>query len=67
MERRTFILTLCHDVLFEVLQRGKRRELAMLEAVGRRFYRVIDVNFIGPPYLLLDLEFRYKNINLNLN
>lgn len=52
------VVVLCSDVLLEVLKRGKRRQLAMLEAVGRRFQRVIDAHFVETPYLVVNLEFR---------
>ena len=58
-----FIVALCYDVLLEVLKHGKRRQLAILEAVGRRFQRIIDAKFIETPYLLLDLEFRWQILN----
>ena len=58
LDQMQFIVALCYDVLLEVLKHGKRRQLAMLEAVGRRFQRIIDAKFIESPYLLLDLEFR---------
>ena len=60
-----FIVILCHDVILDVLQHGKRKQLTHLEAVGRRFHRVIDGNFSESPFLVLDLYFRliFKFIN----
>ena len=56
-EEMHFVVILCHDVILDVLQCGKRKQLALLEAVGRRFHRVIDGNFVESPFLVLDLYF----------
>ena len=63
-----FVVVLCHDVILDVLQHGKRKQLTLLEAVGRRFHRVIDGNFVGSPFLVLDLYFGliFKLINSNM-
>ena len=56
--QKRFIVGLCYDVLLEVLRTGKRRQLATLEKVGRRFHRSSDGKFVVKPLLLLDIEFR---------
>ena len=63
-----FVVILCYDVILDVLQCGKRKQLALLEAVGRRFHRVIDGNFVESPFLVLDLRFGliFKLINKNM-
>ena len=67
-EKMHFVVILCHDVIFDVLQCGKRKQLTLLEAVGRRFYRVIEGNFVESPFLVLDLCFGliFKLINKNM-
>ena len=56
-EEMHFVVILCHDVILDVLQCGKRKQLTLLEAVGRRFHRVIDGNFVESPFLVLELYF----------
>ena len=51
-----FVFYLYHDILFEVLLSGKRRQLARLEVFGRRFHHLIDGIFGEKPFLRLDLE-----------
>ena len=51
-----FVVRLCFDVLFEVLCRADRRQLALLEKSGRRFHLLIDRWFEGAPFLCLDLS-----------
>ena len=67
-EEMNFVVVLCHDVILDVLQHGKRKQLTLLEAVGRRFHRVIDGNFVRSPFLVLDLYFGliFKLINSNM-
>ena len=56
-KKMPFIVYLCYDVFLEVLQNGKRRQLAMLEAVGRRFHHAIDGNFEKTPFLIMMIKF----------
>ena len=51
-----FIVRLCSDVVLEVLCWGDRRQLALLEKFGKRFYLLIDGSFKGAPFLRLDLH-----------
>ena len=51
-----FYVALCHDVLFEVLQRGNRRQLVKLQRIGRRFYRMIETYFGVKPFLRLNFR-----------
>ena len=52
-----FHVALCHDVLFEVLQCGNRRQILKLQRIGRRFYRMIETYFGVKPFLRLDFRF----------
>ena len=52
-----FFVRLCHDVVFEVLSFGNRRQLTKLERVGRRFHRIAENYFDKAPFLLLNLRF----------
>ena len=51
-----FYVALCHDVLFEVLQCGNRRQLVKLQRIGRRFYRMIETYFGVKPFLRLNFR-----------
>ena len=59
-------MTLCIDVLFEILQFGDRRRLTKMEGVGRRFHHLVDKWFGEMPFIRLDIKlfgfavFRYK-------
>ena len=57
-----FTVSLCYDVLFNMLQYGRRRQLAMLEPIGRRFRRVINGEFVEAPFLFLDIELAFVSI-----
>ena len=46
---------LCSDVLGDLLQFAKRRQLSALERVGERFYNVIAGRFSVKPILHLSL------------
>ena len=52
----SLVVILCLDVILEVLRYGKRRQLAMLELVGRKFHWIIDRTFVAAPFLRLDLQ-----------
>ena len=51
-----FVVRLCSDVVLEVLCWGDRRQLALLEKLGKRFHLLIDRWFEGVPFLRLDLR-----------
>ena len=57
-----FTVSLCKDVLFNMFQYGRRRQLAMLEPIGRRFRGVIDGQFIEAPFLFLDIDLGFISI-----
>lgn len=44
---------LCDDVLIDVLRYGTRRQLAILESMGRRTYKFVGHTFAEIPYLHL--------------
>ena len=54
-----FFVRLCHDIAFEVLSFGNRRQLTKLERVGRRFHRIAENYFANAPFLLLNLRFSH--------
>ena len=52
-----FFISICNDVLIEVLSFGSRFRLGKLELVGRRFNWTIE-NFLGErPSIRLDFDF----------
>ena len=46
-----FIFHLSADVIIDSLRFGRRRQLAVLELIGRRFHVLIDVGLSGAPFL----------------
>ena len=56
-ETISFFVRLCHDIVFEVLSFGNRRQLTKLERVGRRFHRIAENYFAKAPFILLNLRF----------
>ena len=52
-----FNLTLCFDVILEVLQFGDRRRLTKLEEIGRRFHYLVEKWFGELSFLRLDIQF----------
>lgn len=54
-----FVSNLYADVLIEVLFYGKRRELVVLEQIGRRFHRLIDSELKKAPFILLHLKLNH--------
>ena len=50
-----YLVSLCQDVILEVLSFGNRRRLAKLERVGRRFHWNIEDFFGMIPFLSLNL------------
>ena len=54
-EEVEFYLTLCFDVLVEIIRFGNRRRLTKLEGVGRRFHLLIEKWFGEKPFLRLDI------------
>ena len=57
-ETTNFYVSLCFDVLLELLQFGERRGLAKLERIGRRFHQSVENFFAVMPFLRLDLQIR---------
>ena len=57
-EALEFYLSLCCDVLFEVLRFGARRPLTKLEPVGRRFHWLIEKYFLDVPFLRHNLTLK---------
>ena len=55
-----YFVTLCQDVLVEVLHYGTRRQLTKLERHGRRFHCVIENFFEQKPFLRLSIEINQK-------
>ena len=51
-----YFVSLCQDVILEVLSFGDRRWLIKLERVGRRFHWNIENFFGGIPFLRLNLK-----------
>ena len=51
-----FSVNLCNDVLVDILRSGKRRQLAMLEPIGRRFPYIVNRCFAVEPFLVFDLS-----------
>ena len=48
-----FNFILPDDVLIELLGFGRRRQLAALELIGRRFYGIIDVGLSSAPFIYI--------------
>ena len=46
-----FILILSADVIIDLLRFGRRRQLAALESIGRRFHVLIDVGLSSAPFI----------------
>ena len=53
-----FFVSLCSDVLSDVLRFGTRHRLAKLERIGRRFHRIVGNFFYKAPFIHLDLELK---------
>ena len=64
-----YFVTLCQDVLVEVLHYGKRRQLTKFEQNGRRFHCIIENFFEQKPFLRLsikiDIKFLFFLLTLN--
>ena len=59
-----FFVSLCSDVLSDVLRFGTRHRLAKLERIGRRFHRIVGNFFYKAPFIHLDLELKYTRLVL---
>ena len=57
-KRETYFVSLCRDVLLEVLCYGDRRWLTKLERVGRRFHWMAENFFSARPFLRIDLSLK---------
>ena len=66
-----FFVSLCADVLSDVLRFGNRHRLAKLERIGRRFHRIVENFFNKTPLIRLNLELtctrRFLFIILRIN
>lgn len=61
-----FILLLYHDILLEVFQYGNRRQLFMLERIGRRFLHLNELYFWKIPFLHLNLLLEPRSLFLQI-
>ena len=70
-ELEQFFVSLCADVLSDVLSFGTRHWLAKLERIGRRFHRIVGNFFYKAPIIQLNLELtgtkRFLFIILRIN
>ena len=57
-ELEQFFVSLCADVLSDVLRFGNRHRLAKLERIGRRFHRIVENFFHKTPLIRLNLELK---------
>ena len=57
-KRETYFVSLCRDVLLEVLCYGDRRCLSKLERVGQRFHWMAENFFSARPFLRIDLSLK---------
>ena len=58
-----FFISMCDDVLVEVLSSGNRKQLFTLTKNGKRFGRLIEHFFGRAPFLLMDIildEYRFN-------
>ena len=51
--RISFVITVSNDVLEAIFRFSTRKKLALLELLGRRFNRIVDVRFSARPYIIL--------------
>ena len=51
-----YFVRLCHDVLYEILCYGKRRQLCKLERIGHRFHYIVDNSFREKPLSFRRIE-----------
>ena len=60
---------ICGDVVLDVFSFSKRRQLALLELIGRRFQRIIEIWFAESPRLVFNKKlvchFRLRAITEN--
>ena len=63
-----FFISVCDDVLLEVLSSGDREQLFMLTKNGKRFSRLVDCFFVCAPFLRMDIdllrEYSFNLINV---
>ena len=55
-----FYLTLCFDVILEILQFGDRRRLTKLERASRRFHDLVEKFFGEMPFLRLNIKLQLR-------
>ena len=53
-----YFVSLCEDVLLDVLRFGSRRRIAILERIGRRFHRIAKNFFYKTPFIQLNVELK---------
>ena len=58
-ELEQYFVSLCEDVLVDVLHFGSRRRIAKLERIGRRFHRITENFFYKTPFIQLNIELKY--------
>ena len=51
-----FFISMCDDVLAEVLSSGNRKQLVILTKNGKRFSRLVDRFFVSAPFLRMDID-----------
>ena len=50
-----FFISMCDDVLVEVLSSGNRKQLVILTKNGKRFSRLVDCFFVRAPFLRMNV------------
>ena len=50
-----FFISICDDVLLEVLSSGNRKQLIILTKNGKRFSRLVDCFFVRAPFLRMNV------------
>ena len=53
-----FFISICDDVLLEVLSSGDRKRLFILTKNGKRFNRIVDRFFMNAPFLRMNVFLR---------
>ena len=57
-KRGGFFISICDDVLLEVLSSGDRKQLVILTKNGKRFSRLVDRFFVNAPFLRMNVFLR---------
>ena len=61
-----FSISMCDDVLLEVLSSGNRKQLFTLTKNGKRFSRLVDGFFVRAPLLHIDIIL-WEDVRFNLH